>query len=162
MREIRMGYYKVLVSQEFPTPACIDLDKLADILPHGSGIDGDWHFTVRKNGDVHIACEVHAMNENGYYDGWTTWTATIRKAKRDEMHPLIGRMEGYSQVTRRAGDIYLSGGTSARGYGDWIYETVDSNLHDAGILSPSPRSADGAFGLCIDAEGKEFPRSTQY
>lgn len=161
MRKIEMGFYSVNVTQDYPTPACVDLDRLAEVLPHGSGIDGDWYFRVCTNGDVQIVCDVHVMDDNGSYDGWTQWRATIRKAKRDELHPLKGPMEGYSQVIRRAGDIYLSGGTDARGYGDLIYESVDYALSEAGILSPAPRSSDGAHALCIDSTGAEYQRTTQ-
>ncbi len=155
---LNCGYYKVHATRDYPAAPCVDLETLARHLPHGSGIDGDWRLIVRKNGDIYMECDVHCMDDNGSYDGWTTWSATIRKARRDEMHPLKGPMEGYFQVTRRAGDIYLSGGASARGYGDWIYETVQSNLSDAGILSWMPRSSCGAFSLCIDAQGREYPR----
>ena len=46
------------------------IDVLKDELPHGSGIDGDWHINASKNGSYVVASNYyHAMNENGYYEG---------------------------------------------------------------------------------------------
>ena len=32
----------------------VDIHKLADLLPHGSGIDSDWAIKVQRNGDVAV------------------------------------------------------------------------------------------------------------
>jgi hypothetical protein len=53
------------------------IDQLIDLLPHGSGVDANTQLLldeckpydkpIRK---IVIASSYHAMNENGYYDGW--------------------------------------------------------------------------------------------
>jgi hypothetical protein len=41
------------------------------MLPHGSGLDGDWFVSVRRGGKgITLTTEWHSMNENGYYCGW--------------------------------------------------------------------------------------------
>lgn len=117
-----------------PAKACIDVHKLADSLPHGSGIDGDWHVTVLRNGDVRVDGEYHAMND-GYYDGWRSFKFFIRKARKLEAHALGGPCEGKVQITRRPGDIYLGTFTGGGGDGDWLYETVRYALSEAGLLT---------------------------
>ena len=52
-----------------------DLDKhhsilitqLESLLPHGSGIDYDWNFTVQQNGLINCHNSYHAMAESGMY-----------------------------------------------------------------------------------------------
>lgn len=55
------------------------IKKMLDLLPHGSGIDGDWAFDFVKSGDDKVIFynSFHAMDENGMYDGWIDFTVTI-------------------------------------------------------------------------------------
>lgn len=50
------------------------LDKLEKMLPSGSGIDCGCKIDVSASGKnkVVITFDFHHMNENGYYDGWTS------------------------------------------------------------------------------------------
>lgn len=57
------------------------INKLASILPTGSGINCDWQFTERKNGDVLAHNSYHCMNEHGFYDGWADFTLIFKKDK---------------------------------------------------------------------------------
>lgn len=52
--------------------------ELPDILPHGSGIDGDWHIEGHAH---HITCrnEFHCMNQDGYYEGWQSFSIILKK-----------------------------------------------------------------------------------
>jgi hypothetical protein len=56
-----------------------DILKLADELPHGSGIDGENEIDLSKSTGEKIVIHTsfHHMNENGMYDGWTGHTLTI-------------------------------------------------------------------------------------
>ena len=49
------------------------LKALEDMLPHGSGIDGNNCILADKttNTRIVITTEFHHMNEVGFYDGWT-------------------------------------------------------------------------------------------
>lgn len=50
--------------------------KLLDLLPHGSGLDGQYKLDV-KNEKILLYMDYHAMDDNGYYDGWIHFTVTI-------------------------------------------------------------------------------------
>ena len=55
---------------------------LTDALPHGSGINGENTIDLDRStpDKVVIHTAFHHMDENGYYDGWTQHTVTIRPA----------------------------------------------------------------------------------
>ena len=67
---------------------------LIDALPHGSGIDGDWHVAVYQEKDdldnvvyqVRLGNGYHAMDSMGGYAGWLDFTATIWLD--DELDPV--------------------------------------------------------------------------
>ena len=53
-------------------------EQLREQLPHGSGINGDWH--IEEQTDKYIACNVYEpMNEAGFYDGVAHFTLIIPK-----------------------------------------------------------------------------------
>lgn len=58
---------------------CTIAEKLADILPTGSGIDCNWSFTEQKNGNILAHNSFHCMNEYGFYDGWADFTIIFKK-----------------------------------------------------------------------------------
>lgn len=63
MGAIKMGYYTVY----FDDDVCInDANYLAEHLPHGSGINGDWTFTLQGK-YIHAHNVYFAMDENGAY-----------------------------------------------------------------------------------------------
>ena len=83
------GWYHVYVTYtDGHRPAVVDLAQLAANLPHGSGIDADWHVHVRRNGDVCCWSEYHAMDENGFYAGWRTFRFTLARCRRTEYKVL--------------------------------------------------------------------------
>lgn len=120
----RMGWYTVYVSwhPQASTPV-VDLLKLAECLPHGSGIDGSWYLTVRRNGDVGVMGEYHTMNDMGYYTGWINFRFALSKCRKCKFQQLSGPMTGKVQVTKRKGTVYLE---SFRGggqnHGDYLYD----------------------------------------
>lgn len=50
------------------------IDKICQALPHGSGIDGKCELLLNESAPDKIVffVEFHHLNENGYYDGWTS------------------------------------------------------------------------------------------
>jgi len=113
--------------------ACVNVQDLADALPHGSGIDSDWRIVVKKNGAVYVFGSYHQMDENGMYNGWVDFTVIIREIKSDVLHNLRGPCEGQVQAYPCKGDITMTlhgGGREA----DYLYEMIDCTLQDARIL----------------------------
>lgn len=53
-----------------PNIAEVSLLDVAEALPHGSGLDSDWHITLRRDGGLTLRTEWHAMNQHGYYTGY--------------------------------------------------------------------------------------------
>jgi len=105
--------------------AVVDVQALAEALPHGSGIDGDWTITVRRNGDIGLIGEYHGMNEHGYYDGWSDIRASLVKVRKDVIYPL--ETAGFAQIINRAGDIVLN--VRNRGdHGDYLHEVLAEAL----------------------------------
>ena len=43
------------------------ISELNEILPHGSGINYDWHYTIQKNGLINAHNSFDAMDEYGGY-----------------------------------------------------------------------------------------------
>lgn len=134
---IRMGWYDVRIDYaRGHKPAVVDLARLADVLPHGSGIDVDWHVQVRRNGDVGVTGEYHQMDEMGGYNGWVTFRFTLARATRNEYVELKGPCAGQFQVTHVKGTVYLKsfvgGGADNR---DYLYEVCDFNLAEMGVHS---------------------------
>ena len=54
----------------------VDLERLKELLPHGSGIDCDWELE-RKGDYVYCQNSYHTMNEHGYYDKYADFTIKI-------------------------------------------------------------------------------------
>lgn len=127
-----------------PARACVDPQRIADALPHGSGIDGNWHITVLRNGDVQVSGEYHAMDDNGMYCGWRGFKFTVRKARKLESNALTGPCAGKVQVLKRPGDIYLDSFRGGADAGDYLYESVECSLSDAGLLTQRSEVVDAA------------------
>lgn len=51
--------------------------KLLDILPHGSGINGNWHIDYLKNGKIQAHNFYEGMNESGMYCHTADFTVTL-------------------------------------------------------------------------------------
>ena len=62
---------------KYKNKSSIDLTKLEEALPHGSGIDSAWEFQVRKNGNVVCKNSFHAMDEYGGYDSYMPFNFTV-------------------------------------------------------------------------------------
>ncbi len=119
----------------------IDLEKLRELLPHGSGIDGEWH--IERCGKRIVAdCSYHRMDENGYYDGWQDFRVTLYTVPRTIEHALKGPCEGQTQIVARKGDtdfrLSFPGGfqrgVSGFGIREYLEETFQWAFSDAGII----------------------------
>jgi hypothetical protein len=55
------------------------IGRLSELLPHGSGIDGENKVDLEKSHaeKLVIHTEYHHMKESGFYDGWTEHTVTV-------------------------------------------------------------------------------------
>jgi len=115
-------------------PAVVDVHKLADILPHGSGIDGGWTIEVRRNGDVCCHGEYHAMNENGMYDGWRNFRFTLAQCKQNVYQPLSGPCAGQWQVTKVKGRVYYQSFVGGGDAADYLHDTCYWAVRD--LLGP--------------------------
>ena len=73
------------------------IDRLREILPHGSGIDCKWGFEVLTNGKIKASNSFHCVNENGYYDGYADFTLTFDVTKSLRAFRLVfnGRVAQY-------------------------------------------------------------------
>jgi len=56
------------------------LNELINYLPHGSGLDSDWNIDFNKSHGNKLVFYMgyHAMDENGYYDGWIDFTLIVK------------------------------------------------------------------------------------
>lgn len=74
--------------------------QLTDLLPHGSGLDGVvlCEIALSTEDKLVITAEYHHMNENGYYDGWATYTLTVRPSLA---HGFTVHASGGSREARR-------------------------------------------------------------
>ena len=55
-------------------------DLIKDHFPHGSGFDGDVRIDTNLSNPEKLVffAEFHHMNENGYYDGWSTLKVVVK------------------------------------------------------------------------------------
>ena len=67
-------------NEHYTAQASERLDLLEAELPHGSGIDSGTKVNREKSNNVRLVLETsyHHINGNGFYDGWTDHTITIK------------------------------------------------------------------------------------
>ncbi len=127
--DIYQGFYHVYCSYaKGHKLAVVDLYDLADSLPHGSGIDGNWYIQVRVNGAIGVTGEYHAMDEWGGYCGWRSFRFAIARVKANQFNLLKGPCEGQVQITQRKGDVVLTSFRGGGDAGDYLYETVSYSI----------------------------------
>jgi hypothetical protein len=96
------------------------LEDICYFLPHGSGIDCSWYGYVTK-GNLCFTNAFHAMDENGYYDGYAQFTVKL---------PLVDNCVHWDSFT-----IEFNGRNSAylnRKYNlrDYIETTIYDGLNE--------------------------------
>ncbi len=89
------------------------LEQLILLLPHGSGIDSDWYqLDTDPKKCLKFSNSYHVMNENGYYDGWIDFTATIKPSLVFEMDLIItGKFGNRQDLKLYLEDILYDGFT---------------------------------------------------
>jgi hypothetical protein len=77
-----------------------EISSIINSLPHGSGIDGRTEFSYdrsRKDTKLIIDSEYHALNDNGYYDGWYNFrvviTASLQFGAEITIKGVLGRYD---------------------------------------------------------------------
>lgn len=136
MENLAVGlWYRVNLDNPHGKVPIVDVQKLADCLPHGSGIDGDWNIIIKRSGDVLVHGDYHAMDENGSYDGWRHFRFTLERARKMISHDLIGPCAGKTQITVRPGDINLVRWVGGGDASDYLYETCEYAISQAGLLT---------------------------
>lgn len=128
---ISFGFYSVAIEGN-QDRAIVDVKALAEALPHGSGLDTDWHMTVHSNGSVTCQTEYHTMDEYGGYAGWIPVRFILRKATDTREHALTGPCEGQTQVLYRKGDM-IGRFTARAEHADYLFDCVSCALAEAGI-----------------------------
>jgi hypothetical protein len=133
MDDINCGWYTVRIDGD--GEPCVDLQELADKLPHGSGIDDDWYVTICKNGNLLVSSSFHEMDEWGGYCGWRNFSFRIYRAKTTKRHPLKGPCAGKVQIIHKRGDILMSGvrGTNKPDLNEYLDDMLAQEL--ASLLS---------------------------
>ena len=79
-----------------------------NLLPHGSGIDAENDIDVDKSNEKRILvyASYHAMNENGYYDGWIDYTVKATPAFDGIELSITGNFGKYQDVKEYLYEIY--------------------------------------------------------
>lgn len=56
------------------------LGQCEDLLPHGSGLDGNVAIEIEKSSErkIVVGFEFHHINKNGFYCGWTSGKVVFR------------------------------------------------------------------------------------
>lgn len=119
------------------------VEEILHALPHGSGIDAQWSISCDTKHRKVFNCSYHAMDENGYYDGWVDFCVIVYQHTSDKFNPLCGPCAGKTQVIHRRGDVdfRISGQFSANrrnstfGLKDHLSETIHYALSEAKILT---------------------------
>ena len=86
-------------------------------LPHGSGIDADWHLFMTGRYRIRMQCSYHAMDENGMYDGWVDFTVII-----DADDEEYFRLMFHGDKSRRMAEKY--------GLRDYLEQTIMGELYE--------------------------------
>ena len=84
------------------------ISQLIDKLPHGSGLDSDWRINYEKSQPdrIQLYTSYHAMDENGFYDGWIDFTLTITPSLLSGFHLNISGVFGkYQDIKEYLYDI---------------------------------------------------------
>jgi hypothetical protein len=84
-----------------------NIDRYINSLSHGSGIDGEYTVELKKNGNMVIYCSFHAMDGNGYYDGWIDYSVTVVPSLEEDFVPRItGNFGKYQDIKEYLYEVY--------------------------------------------------------
>lgn len=91
-------------------------------LPHGSGIDGDWHVESHTDTQVVFRNGYHTMDEFGGYDGWINFTVTYQyNATTEEVTRECPDCKGSGTAEYNFGNGPMTGQcTGCQGKRQWV------------------------------------------
>lgn len=69
-------------------------EEIASLLPHGSGIDGNWHITIGQRANPLVEGEYHSMNNGMYCCNIAFQFDVIRVGERWHVAPVRLRRGG--------------------------------------------------------------------
>ena len=83
-------------NHEWETTHLDNINKVMESAPSGSGFDNGTHFDESKStaDKLVFRTSFHHMNEDGYYDGWSEHTITIRPDWTGVKMTISGRDRG--------------------------------------------------------------------
>ena len=88
-------------------------ERLLNLLPHGSGINGDWTIFQKCNKNFYYASNFyHSMDSNGFYDKCYDFTVKYR---------FIGKE--FSLININLHGQYIK--SDQYGLSDYLYQTCD-------------------------------------
>lgn len=123
-RDVRHGRYTSYVDAHPDHAAPVVCPyRVADALPHGSGIDGDWHIHVNRDGSIRVSTSFHAMDEHGGYGGWHPVSFSIRRASGEVF--TSGRW-----AHGKAGDVYMTPVRCVADLADYLSEMIEHELRE--------------------------------
>lgn len=64
----------------------MDVDNLVEHFNrecHGNGFDCDWQGRTNPDGQIKLWGGFHAMNADGYYDGWANFVVVVQPGTRE-------------------------------------------------------------------------------
>ena len=76
-------------------------------LPHGSGINCEWHFKMSTPTRVQATNAYHCMNEGGYYDGYADFTLLFDFKDRDYFRLMFHGSESQNNAAKYSLREYL-------------------------------------------------------
>jgi len=112
--------YAVINPHTLETVKAVSYNTFIDFLPHGSGIDGNWHFELLTNGRIVAHNSYHAMDQWGGYWGWIDFSATL------QIDPQFGTISLIN--VRNHADYVPSFLGGHREQADYLYQTIEGTL----------------------------------
>jgi len=82
------------------------LELVAEVLPHGSGIDSEWHLSFSTRTRIRAEASFHCMDENGMYDGWVDFTVLFDIKNPNYFRFMYRGSPGQIAYNRRLGKKY--------------------------------------------------------
>jgi len=77
------------------------INRILEILPSGSGFNCSWqHIKTQQNSVEVFETDFHNMNNNGYYDGYTTIKVYIEPFNHDNFRLTCSGKQRYTSLNR--------------------------------------------------------------
>ena len=132
------------------------LSMIEQELPHGSGIDCEWHLKLTTPTRVNAVNSYHCMNDGGYYDGYVDFTLHFDIGNKDVFRVTFrSNYQNRERAKRYMLREYLE---------DIFSETLERVVwkdYDEVIPSPDCQTPDASFtsAECLKCEINSCPHS---